>query len=46
MISDNIKYIEKRPGEAKNIMADTKKINMDFGWKPKISLEKWIMENK
>jgi UDP-glucose 4-epimerase len=46
MISNNIKYIEKRPGEAKNIMADTEKISMDFGWKPKISLEKWIMENK
>ena len=45
MISDDIKYISPRLGEAKETLADINKLNIDFGWKPEIKLEEWIKNN-
>lgn len=41
-ISDNIKYIPSRKGEARHTLADISKIKKYFGWKPKIQLMEWI----
>ena len=41
---DNKKYefIPSRPGEAKETLANIEKVKSVLGWKPEISLEKWI----
>lgn len=41
-ISDNVQYIEPRPGEVKETLADNNKAKNDFGWEPKINLLDWI----
>lgn len=45
MISDNIKMIPTRPGEAKETLADTTKIRRVFGWEPTIKIEDYIKES-
>jgi UDP-glucose 4-epimerase len=45
-ISDNVQYIEPRPGEAKETLADNSKAKNDFGWIPKINLLDWISSAK
>ena len=42
MISNNIKYIPPRLGEARVSLANVDKIYKTFAWKPQQSLEKWI----
>ena len=42
MISDNIKYIPPRLGEARISLANVDKIYKTFAWKPQQSLENWI----
>lgn len=42
MISDHIVNIPPRPGEARNSLADNKKLCKTFGWKPLTKVEKWI----
>ena len=46
MIGENKLHIEARTGEARNTLSDSSKAMRDFGWKPKISFESWIAENK
>jgi UDP-glucose 4-epimerase len=46
MISDRIEHIEERPGEARETLSNTTKIRLAFGWKPTVSLEEWIKNNK
>lgn len=42
MISKNYKFVEQRPGEMKETLADNTKIKEILGWNPKIRLEDWI----
>jgi UDP-glucose 4-epimerase len=42
MISDNIKYIEPRIGEAYVTLANNQKIRKIFGWKPSVKIEDYI----
>ena len=42
LISQNIKFIPARVGEAKNAQADIKKINLAIGWSPSLLIEDWI----
>ena len=42
MISDDVKYIPSRLGEARISLANVDKIYKTFAWKPQQSLEKWI----
>ena len=42
MISDNIKYIPPRLGEARISLANVDKIYNTFAWKPQQSLEEWV----
>jgi len=42
MISDNIKYIPPRLGEAKISLANVDKIYETFAWKPQQDLERWV----
>ena len=42
MISNNIKYIPPRLGEARISLANVDKIYKTFAWKPQQSLENWI----
>ena len=44
MISDNTVNIPPRIGEARNSLANIDKIEKTFGWKPQMSVEKWIEE--
>ena len=44
MISDNIKHIPPRLGEARITLAHNSKIKGALGWEPKIKLEDWISE--
>jgi UDP-glucose 4-epimerase len=46
MISDNISFINQRPGEMKETLSNIDKINAVFGWKPTVDLEQWIKDNK
>lgn len=46
MISDNFRYIDSRPGECKETLADISKANLYLDWKPKINVEDWINEHK
>jgi len=42
LISDNIKYLKERDGEAKNTRASITKIKQTFGWSPQIDVKNWI----
>jgi len=42
MISKDYVFIEKRPGEVAETLADISKIKAVLGWQPTICLEKWI----
>ena len=42
MISNNVKYIPPRLGEARISLANIDKIYKTFAWKPQQSLEKWV----
>lgn len=44
MISDNIKFIQPRPGEARETLSNTDKIKFAMGWKPTIPLDIWIKD--
>jgi UDP-glucose 4-epimerase len=43
MISDNIEYIDPRPGEADATSADNAAIRKWLGWKPRVKLEDWLL---
>lgn len=45
LISDQIKFIPERPGEAKETLANMKKMLREFGWKPNNKIESYISEN-
>jgi UDP-glucose 4-epimerase len=45
MISDNIKFIPPRPGEAQETLADNFKLCLHTGWKPTKSIVDYIKEN-
>lgn len=45
-ISDDVEYIEARPGEVKETLADNNKAKNDFGWEPKHNLLEWINNAK
>lgn len=46
MIDDNIKFIPPRMGEARETLADNKRIKETFGWKPTEDLEAYIRKMK
>lgn len=41
-LSDKLKYLPARKGEARHTQADITKIKNYFGWKPKIQLMEWL----
>lgn len=41
-ISENIVYVDARPGEARNTRADITRLMSDTEWSPKASLMRWI----
>jgi len=41
-ICNNVQYIEDRPGEVKETLADNSKAKNDFGWEPKHELLEWM----
>tara|TARA_B100001094_G_scaffold159185_1_gene154079 strand:- start:445 stop:1344 length:900 start_codon:yes stop_codon:yes gene_type:complete len=43
-ISEDTTYIPSRAGEARNSLANIKKIIKTFGWRPQVSVEEWIEE--
>jgi UDP-glucose 4-epimerase len=45
MISDNIKYIDARPGESRETLADNYKLSYHTGWLPSKDIEDYIKEN-
>jgi len=40
------KYIEQRPGEARETLADYNKAHRVLGWTPKVKLEDWILQHE
>jgi len=44
MISNTIKFIPKRPGEARETLADMTKMETEFRWKPSKNIEDYIAE--
>jgi UDP-glucose 4-epimerase len=44
MISDTVKFIPQRMGEARITLADNNKARQDLNWVPKIELEEYIKE--
>jgi len=42
MISNNIKYIPPRLGEARISLANVDKIYKTFAWKPQQNLKEWV----
>jgi UDP-glucose 4-epimerase len=46
MVSDRIEHIAERPGEARETLSNTEKFRLAFGWKPTVSLDEWIKDNK
>ena len=42
MISDNYVFVKSRKGESQETLADTKKLEAVFGWKPKSSLKEYL----
>jgi UDP-glucose 4-epimerase len=45
MISNNVKFIPPRLGEARETLADNTKVCNELGWYPKIKLEDYIQES-
>jgi UDP-glucose 4-epimerase len=45
MISGNLKFLDPRPAEARETLADNTKICREFGWRPTKSIEEYIKEN-
>jgi UDP-glucose 4-epimerase len=45
-ISNDVEYINARPGEVKETLADNNKAKNDFGWEPKHNLLEWINNAK
>lgn len=45
MISDNLKFLDPRPAEARETLADNTKICREFGWRPTKSIDQYIKEN-
>jgi UDP-glucose 4-epimerase len=45
-ICNNVQYIEDRPSEVKETLADNNKAKNDFGWEPKHELLEWIRNAK
>jgi UDP-glucose 4-epimerase len=45
MISDNIKFVPPRLGEAYITLANNTKINTTFGWSPKKRIEDYVKDN-
>jgi UDP-glucose 4-epimerase len=43
-ISDNIEFVEHRPGEAQETLASNAKILL-LGWKPTMDIENWVIKN-
>jgi len=43
-ISDNIEFIEHRPGEAQETLASNTKM-LALGWKPTMDIETWVKKN-
>lgn len=43
-ISDDVWFCEKRPGEAKETLADNSKM-VSIGWKPTKTIKEWVVEN-
>jgi UDP-glucose 4-epimerase len=46
MISSDYVFIEKRPGEMSETLADINKIKSVLGWEPTMLLEDWILSQK
>jgi UDP-glucose 4-epimerase len=46
MISDDIKFIPPRLGEARVTLANIEKIKKDLSWEPTICLQSWILKSK
>ena len=46
MISDDIKHIPPRPGEARITLANINKITSTLEWQPKVVLEEWIASQR
>jgi UDP-glucose 4-epimerase len=46
MISENKVNIDPRPGESRLTLANIEKIKTVFKWEPKVSIRKWIENNK
>ena len=46
LISDDIKYIPERQGEARETLADISETTAATGWKPKINLKEYLNDNK
>jgi UDP-glucose 4-epimerase len=44
MISDVVKFIPERPGEAKESLADNDKLSFGMGWRVTVKLENYIKE--
>ena len=44
MISDKVKYIPQRMGEARITLADNSKAHKELNWEPKVQLEDYIKE--
>jgi UDP-glucose 4-epimerase len=40
------KYIEQRPGEARETLSDSTKAKRVLNWKPQVKLEDWILNNE
>lgn len=43
MISENRQFLEKRPGEMAETLADISKIKEVLGWEPKVDLKNWML---
>lgn len=46
MLNGESTFIDPRPGEVRETLADTTKIEKKLGWKPKVNLEQWIKDLK
>ena len=46
MISDDQINIPPRLGESRETLSDSNKMRSVFGWKPKVALEEWVLNNK
>ena len=42
MFGDDIQYIPRRPGEAKNTLADISKTSEATGWEPKVDIKGYV----